>query len=98
MRDLAPDAAPKPREPVDNLSVCPPGSATLVSMEQAIWFDIDLKTVPEYDVWKPESLEWAMSIDWQRVNTVLRDHLADLPAHLSGVARAQRALEYADAP
>lgn len=53
-------------------------------MEQPIWFDIDLETVPHPQVWKPESLEWALSVDRQRVNTLVRDHLDELPATLTG--------------
>jgi hypothetical protein len=34
------------------------GSATVVSMERLIWCDIE--TVPDYEVWKPESLAWAL--------------------------------------
>lgn len=53
-------------------------------MEQVIWCDIDLESVPDYEVWKPESLAWALSIDWQQVNTLVRDHLDELPADLLG--------------
>jgi hypothetical protein len=50
--------------------------------EQPIWFDIDLETVPEYTVWKPKSLEWALTVNWQHVNTLVREHLDDIPATL----------------
>lgn len=58
-------------------------------MEQQIWCDIDLETVPDYQVWKPYSLAWALSINWQQLNTLVRDHLDELPADLSGRWRSR---------
>lgn len=53
-------------------------------MEQPIWCDLDLEAIPEYEAWKPESLAWALGVDWNLVNTAIREHLAELPANLPG--------------
>lgn len=37
-----------------------------------LWFDIDLEAVPAYKPWKPESVEWAMGVDWAMVNDLVR--------------------------
>lgn len=47
--------------------------------DQWLWFDIDLEKVPDYEVWKPESLEWAMGVDWVKVNDLVRHNLTDYP-------------------
>lgn len=31
-------------------------------------------------MWKPESLEWALTVNWELVNTLVRELLANLPA------------------
>jgi hypothetical protein len=43
-----------------------------------VWCDFDLETMPTARVWKPESLEWAMSVDWEVVNTLVREHYEEL--------------------
>jgi hypothetical protein len=65
--------------PVENLSGESSGSATVVRAEHSDLARHRLETVPDYEVWKPESMAGARSIGWQQVNT-LRDHLDELPA------------------
>jgi hypothetical protein len=47
---------------------------------ELVWFDIDLETVEPYAVWKPESVEWALTVDWARVNELVRRNVNDFPA------------------
>jgi hypothetical protein len=44
-----------------------------------LWFDIDLETVPDYETWKPASLEWALTVDWAKVNGLVRANFAQYP-------------------
>jgi hypothetical protein len=52
--------------------------------ERFVWCDFDLETIPTARVWKPESLEWALTVDWQLVNTLVREHLDELTPDLPG--------------
>lgn len=54
-----------------------------------VWFDIDLETIGEYEVWKPATLRWARSVDWAKVTNLLRSHLVRFPG--DGVEAAWRA-------
>lgn len=45
-----------------------------------LWFDIDLEVVPDYSrIWKPESLEWALRVDWAKVNDLVRNNPKQYP-------------------
>lgn len=47
---------------------------------ESVWFDIDLETVEEYEPWKPDSVEWAMGVDWAKLNDLVRRNLTSYPA------------------
>lgn len=47
---------------------------------QLVWHDIDLDTLEYYKVWKPETVAWAMTVDWAMVNDLVRHRPADFPA------------------
>lgn len=49
---------------------------------QLVWCDFDLEVLPVARVWKPESLEWAMTVNWEFVNTLVRKHLDELSPDL----------------
>src|SRR4051812_21077819 len=52
-----------------------------------LWFDIDLEVVPDYpQIWKPESLAWAMGVDWARVNHLVRNNPRQYPTGDHGAA------------
>ena len=58
-----------------------------------LWFDIDLEEVPDYPrIWKPDSLEWALGVDWAKVNDLVRTHPGRYPTgdHATAI-RAARA-------
>lgn len=65
--------------------------------EQPIWFDIDLEAVPEPRMSNLGSLEWALSVRWELVNTLVREHLDELPATLGGI-RLTRTTHWARLP
>lgn len=48
---------------------------------ERFWFDIDLDTIEKYEVWKPDSVKWAMTVDWAKTNDLIRQHSADFPAN-----------------
>ena len=50
-------------------------------LHERVWYDIDLETISPYDVWKPDSVTWAMTVDWARVNDLVRNHLDAYPAN-----------------
>lgn len=54
------------------------------SEEQPIWCDFDLETIPASRVWNPGSLEWALTVNWEQVNTLVREHLDELTPRLRG--------------
>lgn len=58
-----------------------------------LWFDIDLGGVPDYTVWKPDSVEWAMGVNWAKVNDLVRYNLGQYPTrdHDAAIAAAQAA-------
>lgn len=45
----------------------------------SIWFDIDLTTIDQYEIWKPDSLAWGSNVNWAKINDLVRDHLDDFP-------------------
>jgi hypothetical protein len=55
-----------------------------------LWFDIDLETIPHYDVWKPESVEWAQGVHWAKVNELVRSNPARYPTddHAAAIGSA----------
>lgn len=54
------------------------------AFEKRIWCDFDLETIPAPSVWKSESLEWALTVNWELVNTHVREHFDELMPDLSG--------------
>lgn len=50
-----------------------------VTLMEYVWFDIDLETLPPYDIWKPASLKWALTVNWAKVNDLIRNRLSDFP-------------------
>jgi hypothetical protein len=48
--------------------------------QEMVWFDIDLEFVPQYGVWRPESVEWALTVGWATVNDFVRNNLPGCPA------------------
>jgi hypothetical protein len=60
------------------------GPETDPGLEQPFWCDFDLESIPAAPVCKPESLEWALGVDWELVNTLVREHLDELTATLPG--------------
>jgi hypothetical protein len=52
-----------------------------------LWFDIDLEAVPDYPkIWKPESLKWALGVDWATVNDLVRNNPTQYPPGDHGAA------------
>lgn len=51
---------------------------------QRIWCDFDLETIPPARVWNSGSLEWALTVNWALVNTLVREHLDELTPTLGG--------------
>lgn len=49
-----------------------------------VWCDFDLEIIPATRVWKPKSLEWALKVNWNLVNTLVREHLVELTPALTG--------------
>ena len=72
-----------------------PGAGTAGSNANLwLWFDIDLDVVPDYPtVWKPESLSWALRVDWAKVNDLVRNDLGAYPTddHVTGLRAARAA-------
>lgn len=76
------------KRPIAASALCEPVPMTVHRElpDQWLWFEIDLETVPDYRVWKPESLEWAMAVDWAKVNDLIRNSPSDYPADDHGAA------------
>lgn len=55
--------------------------ATPISCGVQRWCDIDLDTIPAYKVWRPETVEWAMTVNWVKVNDLVRSSPAEYPTN-----------------
>lgn len=55
------------------------GSLCQGGFMELVWHDIDLEKFGDYAVWKPETVEWAMLVDWAKVNDLVRHRPADFP-------------------
>jgi hypothetical protein len=49
-----------------------------------VWCDFDLETIPTSHVWNRGSFEWALTVNWELVNTLVREHLDELTPTLGG--------------
>lgn len=56
-----------------------------------VWCDFDLETIPTAHVWNRESFEWALTVNWELVNTLVREHLDELTPTIGGAQLAATA-------
>jgi len=78
------DQPPRPRggagqDPHSHLDLYADTGQTSDPGLELVWFDIELETVEPYEIWKPDSLAWALTVNWERVNNLVRHNLADYP-------------------
>lgn len=62
----------------------------LLGMHQGAWCTIDLGTMPDFQPWKPESLEEARAVQWRPVNAAALRVLAQHGPHADLLHEAKR--------
>jgi hypothetical protein len=50
-----------------------------MALPPRFWCDIDLDTLETYKTFRPDSLQWALTVNWAGVNDLVRYHLDQYP-------------------